>query len=269
MSSGMADQVAVVTGGGGGIGRAVAQAFGAAGATVAVVDLDADKARQTVALLEADGQTARAYALDVAEPSAVERTWVGIAADLGGMDVLINGAGFATVSTLDRMPPEDWLRVVGVNLNGPFFCTHYAVPYLRRRGGSIVNVSSVAGKWIAYYAGVHYAATKAGLLSLTRQSALELARWDIRVNAVCPGPMENRMGGGLHDDQRMDNLPLGRRVRAAEVADAVLFLCSPAAQMITGVDLPVDGGFLTSTGADYATYLRVKGETLDRGQQAG
>lgn len=264
MSSDLIGKVAVVTGGGGGIGRAVARAFQAAGASVAVVDVDPARAEETAACLQ-DGPQARAYKLDVSDPYAVEHTWAEIASELGGFDVLVNGAGTATRATLDRMPPEDWLRVVGVNLNGPFFCTRYAVPYLRGRGGgSIVNISSVAGKWIAYQAGVHYAATKAALLSLTRQSALELGRWNIRVNAVCPGPMENRMGGGLHRDLRLDNLPLGRRVRTSEVSDAVLFLCSPAARMVTGVDLPVDGGFLTSTSADYATYFRIKGETLQR-----
>lgn len=265
MSCDLAGKVAVVTGGGGGIGRALAQAFQAAGASVAVVDIDPTKARETASCLHGGAPPVRSYALDVSDPEAVGDTWSQIASDLGGLDILVNGAGAATRATLDQMPPEDWLRVVGVNLNGPFFCTRYAVPHLRKRGGgAIVNVSSVAGKWIAYQAGVHYAATKAAVLSLTRQSALELGRWNIRVNAICPGPMENRMGGGLHREQRVDNLPLGRRVRTSEVAEAVLFLCSPAARMITGVDLPVDGGFLTSTAADYATYFQIKGETLQR-----
>lgn len=265
MSGEFAGKAAVVTGGGGGIGRAVAESFAAAGASVAVVDIDQKLAGETVAGLDGGQVKARAYQVDIADHEAVDRCLATIAADLGGIDILVNGAGIATRSTLDRMPVEDWLRVVAVNLNGPFFCTRAAVPYLRRNGGgAIVNISSVAGKWIAYQAGVHYAATKAALLSLTRQSAMELGRWNIRVNAVCPGPMENRMGGGLRNDLRLDNLPLGRRVRTCEVADAVLFLCSQRSRMITGVDLPVDGGFLTSTTADYETYFRIKGETAAR-----
>lgn len=264
MSGLLAGKVAVVTGGGGGIGSACAQALHAAGATVVVVDATADGA---AAVASALGTEALAITLDVTDAAAVGSTFDAIATELGGVDIVVNSAGIATRGTIDSLPPSEWDAVLAVNVSGAFYCTKAATPHLSARGGgSIVNIASIAGRWIAFNAGVHYATSKAGLLALTRQSAFELGRRNIRVNAVLPGPMTNRMGGGTtsHADAVLADLPLGRAVRPRDVAAAVMYLSGPDAAIVTGAEIAVDGGFLTGTTANLALYFESKSTPFER-----
>lgn len=264
MTADLGTRVALVTGGGGGIGSACAAALHDAGARVAVADAAIAAAEATANLL---GSRAVAIELDVADADAVRAAFDRVAADLGGVDIVVNAAGIASRGTLASLPPSEWHSVLSVNLSGAFHCIQSACPHLiARGGGSIVNVASIAARWIAFNSGAHYSASKAGLLALTRQAAFELGRHNIRVNAVLPGPMTNRMGGGTtrHADAVLPDLPLGRAARPSDVAAAVMFLCGPGASMITGAELAVDGGFLTGTTADLRSYFASKSTPFER-----
>ena len=257
-------RAAIVTGGGQGIGAAICTAFADEGAAVAIADIDGARASTVAASISAKGGTARPFAIDVADPVAVDAVCASVAHGFGGLDVVVNNAGIDISRAVENMPQEDWQRVLDVNLTGPFNFTRASVPYLRRRpGAAIVNVSSLAGKRLAYNGGANYTAAKSGLLGLTRQSALELAAYGIRVNAVCPGPVLTRMMKNVMSQAEIDEvlklLPLGRWVRPDEVADAVLFLAGPGAAMCTGTDIDVDGGFSVTYGIPFEDYFKRRG----------
>src|SRR5205085_9968870 len=179
-----------------------------------------------------------------------------IAAQMGGIDILVNSAGTITRQTIAAMPAADWDRVVAVNLRGPFNGTQAVIPHMKARGGgAIVNVASVAGRRISFGGGANYSASKAGLLGLTRHAAYELAPDGIRVNAVCPGPTATAFGGGIPSEEtkavRAQKIPLGRMCEPEDIADPILFLAGHAARMITGVALTVDGGVLVKNDTPY------------------
>jgi 3-oxoacyl-[acyl-carrier protein] reductase len=251
-------KIALVIGGGSGIGAATCRALAAAGASVHVVDRDRSAAERVAAEIRGNGQ-AHGHALDVADAPAVARLAAEIAA-AGGIDVLVNCAGTITRHTLASMPVEAWDRVLAVNLRGAFNAIQAVLPHMKRRGGgAIVNIASVAGKRISFGGGAHYSASKAGLLGLTRHAAYELAPDKIRVNAVCPGPTATPFSGQLpsaeQKAQRARKIPLGRMVEPEDIADAVLFLAGDGARMITGVGLDVDGGVLISNDIPYEEYF--------------
>src|SRR5690242_5114960 len=251
-------KVVLVTGGGNGIGRASCRAFAAAGARVAVIDRDGAAAEQVAAEI---GSRASGHSLDVADGEAFARLANDIAAQAGGIDVLVNSAGTITRQTIAAMPTADWDRIMAVNLRGPFNGTQAVIPHMRRRGGgAIVNIASVAGRRISFGGGANYTASKAGLLGLTRHAAYELAPDNIRVNAVCPGPTATAFGGGQlpsaeRKAERAKKIPLGRMVEAADIAQAVLFLASDMSRMCTGIALDVDGGVLISNDIPYEDYF--------------
>jgi 3-oxoacyl-[acyl-carrier protein] reductase len=260
MSDEFAGKVALVTGGGNGIGAATARAFAREGAYVAVLDRAAAAAEAVAAEIAARGGRAGGYPLDVADAAAFARLAAAIAAAAGGIDILVNSAGTITRHTIGGMPGDVWERVVAVNLRGPFNGTQAVLPYLRARGGgAIVNIASVAGRRISFGGGAHYSASKAGLLGFTRHAAYELAPDHIRVNAVCPGPTATAFGGGMPTPEaramRARKIPLGRMVEPEDIADAVLFLAGDRARMCTGVALDVDGGVLISNDVPYAEYF--------------
>src|SRR5205085_9163294 len=184
-----------------------------------------------------------------------------IAAQMGGIDILVNSAGTITRQTIAAMPAADWDRVVAVNLRGPFNGTQAVIPHMKARGGgAIVNVASVAGRRISFGGGANYSASKAGLLGLTRHAAYELAPDGIRVNAVCPGPTATGFGGTMPTEEskaaRARKIPLGRMCEPEGIADPIVFLAGPAARMITGVALTVDGGVLVKNDTPYEEYFR-------------
>lgn len=260
MAENFSGKVALVTGGGNGIGAATCRAFAAAGAEVAVTDSDAAAAERVAAGIAAQGGKARAHALDVSDGAAFRRLAETVAEGAGGLDILVNCAGTMIRRTLDAMQPQDWERVLAVNLTGAFNGIQAALPHLRRRGGgAIVNIASIAGRRISFGGTANYTASKAGLLGLTRHAAYELAPENIRVNAVCPGPTATGFGGappsGEQKAERAKKIPLGRMVEPENIADAVLFLAGPAARMITGIALDVDGGVLITNNIPYDEYF--------------
>jgi NAD(P)-dependent dehydrogenase (short-subunit alcohol dehydrogenase family) len=261
MAEDFAGKVALVTGGGNGIGAATCRAFAAAGAHVAVLDRDRAAAERIAAEIAAAGGRAAAHPLDVADGALFRRIAETVAAQAGGIDVLVNCAGVTVRRTLDAMQPEDWQRVIAVNLTGAFYGIQAVLPHLRRRGGgAVVNIASIAGRRISFGGTANYTASKAGLLGLTRHAAYELAPDHIRVNAVCPGPTATAFGGAMRSPEEKEaagrRIPLGRMVEPEDIADAVLFLAGPRARMITGVALDVDGGVLISNNVPYDEYFR-------------
>jgi len=259
-------KTAVVTGGGSGIGAAVAERFARGGAHVGVLDADPVTAKATAQRLRAVGLSAEALVCDVSDADGLEAAIGGLADARGGLDAAVCAAGVASRHTIPQMDAATWRRVIDVNLTGAFLGLKSAAAHASPAGAAITIISSVAAEHIAYLSGVHYASSKAGIAGLVRHAAFELGRRNIRVNAVGPGPMSNRMGGAAADAGRLEatarNLPLQRVVEPSDIGEVCWFLASPAARAVTGVYLPVDCGFLTSRGAPYQGYFDAHGETF-------
>ena len=241
------DKVAVVTGAASGIGRAVALRLAAGGASLVVVDRDADGARDAVAELVQLGVHAVAEVCDVRDQGAAERIIAAQAAALGGIDILVNNAGIVVQSKLLDTGMDLWHDMIAVNLTSCFAWSKAAVPRMRTRGGGrIVNVGSHAGILGSTGRGA-YSATKGGMLALTRVMAVEWAEFGITVNAVTPGAIATPMTAASHKPERtaawMSRLPLQRYGGPDEVAAAIAYLCSSDAAYVTGQTLSVDGGF--------------------------
>jgi NAD(P)-dependent dehydrogenase (short-subunit alcohol dehydrogenase family) len=261
MPDAFSGKTVLVTGGGSGIGAATCRAMAAAGARVAVIDRDGAAAGKVAASL--GNSTASAHALDVSDGSGFAKLAGEIAA-AGGIDVLVNCAGTITQKTIGSMSAAEWDRVISVNLGGTFNGIQAVLPHMKARGGgAIVNIASIAGRRISFGGGANYSASKAGVLGLTRHAAYELAPDKIRVNAVCPGPTATPFAGAAPTPEqkaaRAKKIPLGRMVEPEDIADAVLFLASPAASMVTGIALDVDGGVLISNDIPYEDYFRRMG----------
>jgi NAD(P)-dependent dehydrogenase (short-subunit alcohol dehydrogenase family) len=240
----------LVTGGGAGIGRAVALAFAQEGANVIVAGRSAEPLTQTVKLITDGGGRATAISADISRSDEVAALVTGAAAAYGSLDIAVNNAGtltaFGPVGDIDE---EQWSTLVSVNLTGTFLSMKHEIAYLRRHGGGvIVNTASSLGAHMRLAGLGAYVATKAAVSALTRNAALDHIGDGIRINAVSPGPadtpMSARPGETQADrDARMrDQLPAGRVARLDEIAGAVLYLASPEAAFIVGTDLVIDGG---------------------------
>lgn len=269
------DRVALVTGGGSGIGRAIALRFAEEGARVIVNDVKLPKAQETVDAIAAgsEAQRGRALEADVADSGQVRRMFAEIDRDFGALDILVNNAGIAEGAPGDRdriklksearlgellsgepvtthwdltqeMSDEAWHRMIGVHLNGTFFCTREALRLMSRRDqGAIVNMSSVAAWGLENVP--HYSAAKAGILGFTRAVAREVGSRKIRVNAICPGFIDTPMTQPMSDLMRkavIGRTPLGRYAEPGEVAQTALFLASDDSSFFTGQWLSPNGG---------------------------
>ncbi len=241
----LSGRVAMVTGAAQGIGRAIAAALGEAGAVVALCDV-VEPVRAAEAVAGA-GAGAAYFRCDVTRASEVEATVKEAVEKLGGLHILVNNAGIAIDGLLLRAKTEDWNRVLEVNLTGAFLCARAAAKHLlkAKEWGRMVSISSVVGE-AGSTGQVAYAASKAGLLGLTKTLAQELGSRGVTVNAVAPGFIETRMTEehvkGERRDKLIASIPLGRIGTPRDVADAVLFLCSDSARYITGQVLGVNGG---------------------------
>lgn len=240
-------KVVVVTGASRGIGKAIAMKFAQAGATVACVAPEFDPPSAVVEAIEQSGGKAKGYLCDVTSTESVDSTFEAIVKELGGVSVLVNNAGITRDTLIMRMKDEDWDKVLAVNLKGAFLCVRAASkPMMKARYGRIVNISSVVG--VAGAAGqANYAASKAGLIGLTKTIAKEYGSRNITCNAVAPGFINTEMTKDLPQefkDHVVKTAPLGRLGEVEDVANAVFFLSSDEASYITGQVLVVDGGFI-------------------------
>jgi 3-oxoacyl-[acyl-carrier protein] reductase len=240
-------KVALVTGASRGIGRAIAVTLAKGGASVALnyAGNEAAAAEALKLVQEAGAPKAKLYRFDVADPAACNAAVDAVLADLGGLHVLVNNAGIAVDQLVMRLKDEDWNRQVQVNLTGAFNLIRAVTrPMMKQRGGAIVNLTSVVGE-MGNAGQAAYAATKAGLLGLTKSVARELASRGVRVNAVAPGYIDTDMTAGLPaaaKDKMQEMIPLARLGTAQDVANAVAFLASDQASYVTGETVRVNGG---------------------------
>lgn len=239
------NKVAVVTGGGRGIGEAISRRLAGEGAAIAVCDVVLETAQQVADSLQQAGTKARAYAVNVTDAKQVAGIGKQVVADFGRVDILVNNAGITRDNLLLRISEADWDLVLDVNLKGAFLFSKAFLPaMMKHESGSIVNIASIVG--VMGNAGqANYSASKAGLIGLTKTMAKEYAKRGIRANAVAPGFIETAMTAKLSDAQKQlqtDYIGLGRLGQAADVANVVLFLASDLSSYCTGQVIAVDGG---------------------------
>jgi NAD(P)-dependent dehydrogenase (short-subunit alcohol dehydrogenase family) len=247
MTQQFAGKTALVTGGGSGIGRASALALAAEGALVTVAGRTAETLKETVRLIEATGGSARYVVADMTDESQVEKAVEAAVADVGRLDVALNNAGYDGEYQLTTDYSTQMLdHMIALNVRGVFLSMKYELRHMVAQGsGAIVNMSSGAAlNGVPGFSG--YTATKAAEVAMTKSSALEAAPHGIRINAVCPGLVDTPMIATLDAEQRKSLSaahPLGRIAQASEIADAVVWLCSDKSSFVTGIALPVDGGY--------------------------
>jgi 3-oxoacyl-[acyl-carrier protein] reductase len=244
-----AGQTAIVTGSARGFGRAIARRLARGGARVLVADINAPGAEETASLIAQDGGRAVAVKVDVASWSSVEHmVQTALATFDSRVDVLVNNAAIWTNVPTEALSEEDWDRMVDVNMKGVFLCCKAVIPVMKRqRRGHIVNIASIATRTGGTYAGIHYVASKGGVLAMTKKLAKELGQYGIVVNGVNPGSSPTEMMAGWPQeilDGIIKNTPLGRMCQPEDIADTVAFLASDAARFVHGETVDVNGGLV-------------------------
>lgn len=256
------DKVAIITGGGKGIGAEVARGIVAGGGYVSILEVDSQSAENVANEL---GERAKIFSADVTDVDSINAAVKATTQNFGGVDILVNNAGIISRHTISNMPVDIWNRTISVNLTGVFNCTKASLPALRARGGgAIVNICSISSYKFSLIGGVDYTSTKWAIRGFTRQSAYELAQYGIRVNALCPGPTLTPLVYNSTPQEEIDreakNFPLGSWVEVEDIANGVLFLAGSASRMCTGIDLVVDGGFLLSGTQSIDQYMDARGD---------
>jgi 3-oxoacyl-[acyl-carrier protein] reductase len=246
----LADRVAIVTGAAGGIGEAVAHMFADNGAAILAADMNGAGAADTAEAIKAKGGNASSFQLDVADPAACTALVADAIAKHGRVDIMANVAGVGHFGHFNDLSPEEFDRVMRINVNGTFYCAQAAArEMIKRKYGRIINVASIAGE----RAGEHrpaYGTSKAAVIGLTRQGARDLGAHGITVNAIAPGPVDTPLTRKVHTDNTRKNylkvIPAGRYGTVEEMADAALFLAGEAAGYVNGHILFVDGGYVSA-----------------------
>ncbi len=243
------DKVALITGGGRGIGRAIALSLSAKGASVIVFDLLEKEGRELIEEIERGGCRGDFFKVDVSNFDEVKEVTSEVLRKYGKVDILVNNAGIVYTKPFIECEPQEWNKVIAVNLIGVFNMCYAVFPHMiERRKGKIINIASVAGKrGGGIFGNSIYAASKGGVIAFTKALAREGGPYGVHVNAICPGPTETRMLNGFPEDKKkafMETIPLRRFGRPEDIAYAVLFLASDYSDFITGEIMDVDGGIM-------------------------
>ncbi|MEK5268358.1 SDR family oxidoreductase [Weizmannia sp. FSL W8-0401] len=249
------DKVAIITGGGSGIGEASALKLAAEGAKVCVMDIEQERANEVKRRIEQNGGEAMALEVDVADPEQVKAAVDKTVGEWDRLDIVFSNAGInGTVTPIEDLSPDDWDQTLSTNLKGTFLLTKYAIPHMKNSGGSIIITSSINGNRIFSNIGMSaYSSSKAGQVAFMKMAALELARYKIRVNAVCPGAIETKIEQNTNRTEALEKVqipvefpegdqPLSEGPgKPEQVADLVLFLASDDSNHISGTDIYIDG----------------------------
>jgi len=263
-------KIALVTGAGQGIGKATAFALAREGAGVACNDLNLDWSESTAREVRTIGPKAMAIQANVAVEAEVTAMVAKVVEEWGGIDILVNNAGTGRPMMVEDMSKAEWDRILDINLGGVFNCSRAVIPTLKARGGGrIINIASLAGKTMSYHGGADYTASKAAVLGFTRHLAFELGPYRINVNAICPGvtmtPLVEAHSTIEMRESVRSRTPLQDLVKPEDIADAVIFLASEKARMITGSTIDVDGGISLGL-QDWETYVRTRKEFIKHGK---
>jgi len=257
MKFNLANKTAIVTGGGSGIGKAISKTLAAQGAHVHILELKPAAAEDAVKEIESEGGHATVHTCDVSESDAVTQTLEAIG-ERGTIDILVNNAGIAHIGKVEDTTPEDMDRIYKVNVKGVYNCMHATVPHMKKKGGVILNMASIAGS-VGINDRFAYSMSKGAALSMMYSVAKDYLRYNIRCNSISPARIHTPFVEGYlqnnfpdNRDEKFEELsktqPIGRMGKPQEVADLVLYLCSDEASFITGTDFPIDGGFIRLNG---------------------
>lgn len=247
------NKIAVITGGGSGIGKAISILFGLQGAVVCIIDIN-DEAEMVVEHIRHTSGNAFFYKCNISSQEEVKNAVEGIIQQHAGIDILVNNAGIAHVGTAENTSAEDFERLINVNIKGVYNCLHEVIPFMKQKGGSILNMASVAAL-VGLNDRFAYSATKGAVTAMTLSVAKDFLRYNIRCNSISPGRVHTPFVDGFlaknypgKEAEMFDKLsktqPIGRMGKPEEIAQLALYLCSDEASFITGCDYPIDGGFV-------------------------